>query len=995
MKKHLFRIVMLLNLLTLATVSFSQINNQDSLALVDLYNGTGGPAWINNTNWLTAAPVSNWFGVTVENQRVTSVMLTYNNLKGNLSSSIGNLTAIKSLNLSANLISGTIPASVGNFSKLQVLALGDNQLSGAIPSTLNNVFSTGSFVSIALKLNRFTFAGMDIFNSYINNVQASYDTQMDIPLIQNGNILSVDAGAPKANNLYKWYKDTTLIATKTGDSTLTISSPGNYSVIVNRGTAPYLSLRSIMYVSSQDSLALVDFYNSTNGASWINNTNWLTAAPVTTWYGVYADMGRVRWISLNSNNLTGNLPSSLSQLTALTSLEIETNKLTGSIPSSLGQISSLLAIRLVEDGLTGGIPSELGNLPNLFQLTLISNKLSGAIPSSLANLKNLTSLSFSDNQLSGTLPPELGDLTNLIFLDFSKNQFSGTLPLSFGNLSHLRTLNVGNNQFIGTLPNFLYRLPHLSEIDFDHNSFSGIIPDSICYVPSMAYLRLNDNQLTGKIPDSIGKLSPLFVLALENNQLEGKIPSSIIRQSMSKITLQNNHFTFDGLELPPLGPSQSMTYAPQSLIPLHRTGNLLSVTTGGTLTNNTYRLYKDGILNQTKTGDSTFTITDIGDYYITANNSIATQLTLSTNISSIVMRLAEKYTFVTTSISGSTPVDVNDGIYKLVRLTPTAGANSLNGSVTSSITLDSSVRSYNNAPYVQRHYDITPANNDATSQATVTLFFTQGDFDNFNTYVTSNNLAIPLLPSGGVDNGNVRIIQYHGQFNGSSDPANYNGGSVTIVPNVIWDASNSWWEVSFPVSGFSGFYLTSQNIILPMSLTSFVGKWDNRIVSLHWSTVNEVNTSHFEVERNNTGLGFTQIATVQALSTRRDNNYDFSDRNPLHGRNDYRLKVVDLNGQFVYSPIISVKTGESTNLVSVYPNPIQRTTKLQFTVTAISSYSIKITDANGKEMKQVSGISTIGKNEVELDFSRYAKGTYFILFEGPLFGKQIIKVSKQ
>jgi len=40
----------------------AQVNVQDSLALVDLYNSTNGPNWSNHTNWLTKAPVSTWYG---------------------------------------------------------------------------------------------------------------------------------------------------------------------------------------------------------------------------------------------------------------------------------------------------------------------------------------------------------------------------------------------------------------------------------------------------------------------------------------------------------------------------------------------------------------------------------------------------------------------------------------------------------------------------------------------------------------------------------------------------------------------------------------------------------------------------------------------------------------------------------------------------------------------------------------------------------------------
>jgi hypothetical protein len=83
-------------------------------------------------------------------------------------------------------------------------------------------------------------------------------------------------------------------------------------------------------INKQDSLALVDLYNSTNGQNWDYHDNWLTG-PVTTWYGIFVVNKRVKEISLGPNNLTGNIPSSLGNLINLTGLYLADNKLSGSI----------------------------------------------------------------------------------------------------------------------------------------------------------------------------------------------------------------------------------------------------------------------------------------------------------------------------------------------------------------------------------------------------------------------------------------------------------------------------------------------------------------------------------------------------------------------------------------------------------------------------------------------------------------------------------------
>jgi len=80
-----------------------------------------------------------------------------------------------------------------------------------------------------------------------------------------------------------------------------------------------------------DSVILLELYNKTNGASWINNSNWLTG-PVSSWYGITVVSNRVTEIKLKENNLTGTIPLELGQLTSLEYLSLDTNNLSGNIP---------------------------------------------------------------------------------------------------------------------------------------------------------------------------------------------------------------------------------------------------------------------------------------------------------------------------------------------------------------------------------------------------------------------------------------------------------------------------------------------------------------------------------------------------------------------------------------------------------------------------------------------------------------------------------------
>ena len=166
--------------------------------------------------------------------------------------------------------------------------------------------------------------------------------------------------------------------------------------------------------------ALVALYNATDGENWTNNTNWLSDNDISTWHGVRVSDGKVTYLGLQANSLTGKIPAELGNLTNLERLGLEGNQLRGEIPAELGNLTNLEWLGLSFNQLSGEIPAALGNLSSLKQLWLVNNQLSGSIPATLGNLTNLEVLVFYNNQLSGALPQSLIGLTKLktfLFLD--------------------------------------------------------------------------------------------------------------------------------------------------------------------------------------------------------------------------------------------------------------------------------------------------------------------------------------------------------------------------------------------------------------------------------------------------------------------------------------------------------------------------------------------------------------------------------------------------
>jgi len=116
---------------------------------------------------------------------------------------------------------------------------------------------------------------------------------------------------------------------------------------------------------------------------------------------------------------------------------------------------------------------------------------------------------------------------------------------------------------------------------------------------------------------------------------------------------------------------------------------------------------------------------------------------------------------------------------------------------------------------------------------------------------------------------------------------------------------------------------TGGSCTLPLHLISFKGVSSaGQHVQLNWQTVNEVNTSSFDVEHAPDGAHFTELGAVAAA----DNNsgvsdYSYTDTHPRIGENYYRLKMVDIDGKYTYSPIVAVTLTGSRSGLSLYPNP--------------------------------------------------------------------------
>jgi gliding motility-associated-like protein len=220
----------------------------------------------------------------------------------------------------------------------------------------------------------------------------------------------------------------------------------------------------------QDSLALIDIYNSTNGPGWTNKTGW-TTGPVVTWYGVTLLNGRVDDLNLDGDNLVGTLPASIGNLTAIEYMELGDNKISGTIPTTVGNLSILRSLVWGNNLFTGTIPASLGSIPTLSDIYLGHNQLTGTIPSAIGNATNMANIDLSYNQLTGSIPASFNNLTNLFQLILGHNQLTGTIPSNLGNFLNINNIDLSVNQLTGPIPANMTNLTTVFTLLLDSNKF--------------------------------------------------------------------------------------------------------------------------------------------------------------------------------------------------------------------------------------------------------------------------------------------------------------------------------------------------------------------------------------------------------------------------------------------------------------------------------------------------------------------------------------------
>jgi hypothetical protein len=437
------------------------------------------------------------------------------------------------------------------------------------------------------------------------------------------------------------------------------------------------------------------------------------------------------------------------------------------------------------------------------------------------------------------------------------------------------------------------------------------------------------------------------------------------------------------------GPALSATSSPASCG--LSDGTITAIATGGT---GALTYSKDGIVYQ---ASNIFTGLAANTYRIRVKDtracidSVSVTVNTTTGFSGLLSALTGGLQVCNNALVVPAGTSYFDTLCNLIaRVVPSGGA-AVNGIIKSCVIIDPTVQLYNSEPYVQRHFDIEPAINAATATANVTLYFKDAEFAVFN----ANNSSFPDLPTatggGNADPNitNVRVTQYHGvpifPHNAGNPAAGFytNPTGVLIVPtSVNYNTTFNYWEVTIPVTGFSGFYVhTSLFFPLPITLNYFNGNRQGSNHFLNWKvTCNATPSATIVLERSSDGLNYAGINSITATALRCNQPFDYTDANPLPGLNYYRLKIISADGKISLSNIVVLtNNSKGFDIINISPNPV---TNGSFNLALFSSRStaveIKIMDMQGRVIEQQVKNIAAGINSIGFNVNKLASGTYAI-----------------
>ena len=252
----------------------------------------------------------------------------------------------------------------------------------------------------------------------------------------------------------------------------------------------------------------------------------------------------------------------------------------------------------------------------------------------------------------------------------------------------------------------------------------------------------------------------------------------------------------------------------------------------------------------------------------------------------------------------------------------------------------------------QKTFLLTPAINAVGTTYTCSFYFTNAEL-------------------GGLNISNLKLAKTEAVSVSASTSSN----TTSVTPTTTtYNSTGVIFTGTF--TGFSRYFLTDQNVVLPIELASFTGSIVNHTSVLEWITASEINNKEFDVQWSLDGISFTTLGVIASKGNSSTNvTYRYNHDYPVNGVNYYRLKQIDFDGKISYSKVIPLKFSIPDTEPFLYPNPAKNS--ININLGASVRHADILLYSSDMRLLSKQNLNIVGLTS-NIDISQLLPGVYFI-----------------